>query len=114
MQYSNANVIISTTKFSKIILDLSEKRISKLNCANIKSNKVSKFSGFAIHIRIEMLHRLHPRLKFWNDILDSKTRYELFFVLFKMVHERNFSFSKTIMQNQVNICNSTFTIFAWA
>ena len=62
------------------MIDANEKkRRLKLKYSSVKSNWFLKFTGFAKHIRIIKLHRLHPRPQLQNDIFDLMIRYEMLF-----------------------------------
>ena len=64
-------------------------------------------------IRIRKLHRFSPKSQFKNKIFNLKTHFEIvFFVQFEIVLEQFWSIFEHCYADRVEICESTFMIFA--
>ena len=59
------------------VFDLNEKTDLKLNNYTLISSRFLKYTHFAKHVRLRILHRLNPTSRFYNDIFDLTIRYEI-------------------------------------
>ena len=82
----------------------------------MKSNRFLKLTGFAKHIRTRTLLWFNPKSQFYDDIFDLKTplrNFVLCLVLKWFSSKVLFIFSHGYA-DRVDICHSTFMIFAYA
>ena len=89
-----------------------KKRTFKANCSN--SNTFLKFTGFAKHIRIRILHRSRPRSQSWKYAIKNPVTKSYSWFSFKMVIKQFFSTFEQSYADRVDICNSAFIINVYA